>query len=226
MPIDHKQENININRGNRNTFVVIDGLSTQVVQTMNKSIHFHESKQKFFDVPLYCKAVRNMTPKKAENFDGKEEGKECDNNGDKEDEKKKPEAEAPRPKIPGLPEKDRKKQEKQIKKKQNKKNKEISNDANCTMEDFLKTPLTSINKATEDFVFSDYDDSDCESDDSSEDFEDSREALTDAEAPPTEKLDFLSDPKNPPGTAKRAASSPVETKDLKKPKTKESSKNK
>ena len=55
---------------------------------------------------------------------------------------------------------------------------------------------------------------------------DSREALTDAEAPPTEKLDFLSDPKNPPGTAKRAASSPVETKDLKKPKTKESSKNK
>ena len=49
------------------------------------------------------------------------------------------------------------------------------------MEAFLKTPLTSINEATEDFVFSDYDDSDCESDDSSEDFKDSREALTDAE---------------------------------------------
>ena len=62
LPVDHSQENIHINRGEKNTWVVLDGLSPTIVQKIFNSIHFHESKQKFFEVPLYCKNLRNLTP--------------------------------------------------------------------------------------------------------------------------------------------------------------------
>ena len=46
--------------------VVVEELSSTDVLTLYKLIHFPQTNQKFFDVPLYCKAVRNMTPKEAE----------------------------------------------------------------------------------------------------------------------------------------------------------------
>ena len=64
MPPGHEVEHININREGMNTKVTIEELSPTDVETMFKAIHFHESKSKFFGVSLYCKAVRNMTPKK------------------------------------------------------------------------------------------------------------------------------------------------------------------
>ena len=69
MPDAPARNHITINKGRKSTSVVIDGLNKTEVQTMFKSIHFHETKQKFFEleVPLYCKALRNMTPKKPEN---------------------------------------------------------------------------------------------------------------------------------------------------------------
>ena len=67
LPTTHHSCNINFNNGTKSTGVVIEELSVTDVQTLYKSIHFPETNQKFFDVPLYCKAIRNMTPKKAEN---------------------------------------------------------------------------------------------------------------------------------------------------------------
>ena len=40
---------------------MIDGLAPEDVNTMYKSIHFPENKQKYFDVPLYCRPLRKMT---------------------------------------------------------------------------------------------------------------------------------------------------------------------
>ena len=47
--------------------MVIDGLNKSDVEAIFKAIHFHETNQKLFDVPLYCKAIKNMTPKKSHN---------------------------------------------------------------------------------------------------------------------------------------------------------------
>ena len=64
MPIDHSQEKIKINRSEKDTWVMIDGLCKSVVQTMYKSIYFPVTNQMFFDVPIYCKPLRTMTPQK------------------------------------------------------------------------------------------------------------------------------------------------------------------
>ena len=62
MPLNH--ENVNMTRGVKNTRALVEGLSPTNVQTMVRSIHFHETKTKFFNVPLYCQALRSMTPTK------------------------------------------------------------------------------------------------------------------------------------------------------------------
>ena len=62
LPLDHENEKIQINRGERNSSVSINGLSSPDVEMLFKSIHFHTTEQKFFDVPLFCKPLRNMTP--------------------------------------------------------------------------------------------------------------------------------------------------------------------
>ena len=82
---------------------------------MFKSIHFHEAKIKFFGVPLYCTAIRNMTPKKKEdvrneNAEKKDEQKPVDNHVEEKEYNAPPDtlkpAENPssKPKIPGLSE--------------------------------------------------------------------------------------------------------------------------
>ena len=66
LPDDHGIEQIRINKDKKNTWVVIDGLAPEDVNTMYDSIHFPKTRQKFFDVPIYCRPLRNMTPTKAE----------------------------------------------------------------------------------------------------------------------------------------------------------------
>ena len=64
LPTTHDSVHININKEGKSTGVIIDDLGTTAVQTLYNSIHFPVTKQKFFDVPLYCKPIRNMTPTK------------------------------------------------------------------------------------------------------------------------------------------------------------------
>ena len=66
LPLNHNDDEIKINRGERNTNVVINGLSSPDIQTLFSSIHFHTAKQLFFDVRLFCKPLRNMTLTKPE----------------------------------------------------------------------------------------------------------------------------------------------------------------
>ena len=42
LPLDHSIENLRINRAERNTWVIIDGLNPSEVQTLFLSIHFPE----------------------------------------------------------------------------------------------------------------------------------------------------------------------------------------
>ena len=66
MPHDQGIENVRINRREKNTWVLIEGLNPPEVQTMFRSIHFHVTNQKFFDAPIYCKPLRNTSPLKPE----------------------------------------------------------------------------------------------------------------------------------------------------------------
>ena len=208
VPHDHGSECIKINKGDRNTWLIIDGLSPENVQTIHDSIHFHVTKTKFFDVPLYCKILRTMTPvkstKEAEkqtdvDKDGEEhttntetemktnEMPETENNtkssSTNEDENKS--------KIPGLPESERlkKKKKKKKKSKQGKEEENLIGQENLSRKDFLISPETGLIKedGLDNFVFSDYkEDSDsnndsAESDESDYTFEDSKEVLSDSE---------------------------------------------
>ena len=104
----------------------------------------------------------------------------------------KPAVENPKPKIPGLPEEDRLKKKKK-KKKQPKQKKEHADDVpdNLSVEYFLVSPNSGIvkenDKEENDFVFSDSplfsdrEDSDSESEADSDEFEDSRDVLSDTE---------------------------------------------
>ena len=232
MPIDLSREHVNINKGDRNTMVMVDGLCSKDVQTMFNSIHFPETKQKFFEnVPLYCKTIRKMTPKKKteaasdnkkdENMEDPiakevalkpideevvvqndqiqtEDTKTDDNKETVDVETTDVETEPtktpklgtqPKPKIPGLEEKDRLRAEKKVRKKKNKekKKKEEKLACNLSVEDFLVSPETGLMRdKTENFVFSDYTSDHDESDisDSDDEFEDSKEALSDIEKAP------------------------------------------
>ena len=64
LPHGHASENIIINQGKRNSWVVINCLIPEEVKTMFKSIHYPVSNQKFFDSPIFCNQLRNLTPVK------------------------------------------------------------------------------------------------------------------------------------------------------------------
>ena len=64
VPFGHDPGLIEITKKPRNTSVFVDGLTPEQVQTIFQSLHFPETNQKFFDVPIYCKPLRNMTPMK------------------------------------------------------------------------------------------------------------------------------------------------------------------
>jgi hypothetical protein len=64
LPLDHGIENVRMNRGDRNTWVVINGLKPEDIKLIHNSLHFPITKQKFFDSPIYCKPLRNLTPAK------------------------------------------------------------------------------------------------------------------------------------------------------------------
>ena len=64
LPHDHDIQHIHINKGGKNTWVMIDFLEPKDVQTIFHCVDFHATKTKFFDVPIFCKPLRNMTPVK------------------------------------------------------------------------------------------------------------------------------------------------------------------
>ena len=140
---------------------MIEELSVTDVQTLYKSIHFPETNQKFFDVPLYCKAIQNMTPKKTETTVNDEK-----NDGiTSEEVVKNTNISVPRPQIPGLPEEERtKKRRKRKKKSKNKEGEELS--ISCPRNDLLISPQSGKLKEC-DNIDRDFDFSDCDNNDDS-----------------------------------------------------------
>ena len=63
----HKAEQIDINKGKNSTHILVNDVPSEIVNQMYKQIHYHESQTKFFEVPLYCKTVRDTTPVKNPN---------------------------------------------------------------------------------------------------------------------------------------------------------------
>ena len=69
IPTDHDKEKIQVNKSRdpdvkKNTWVFVDNLTTDQVIKFQNAVDFHVVKKMFFNVPLYIKPVRNMTPKK------------------------------------------------------------------------------------------------------------------------------------------------------------------
>ena len=249
MPKDHDPENITVNKGKSNMWVVINGLNSDIVQKMFDSIHFHKSKAVFFGVPLYCKVLRNLTPvKKA---DKSEETKipeaETINEKDaattigKDVNQKKKTDELAKQQIPGLPEEERLKSEKK-KKKPKKKATNLKPIEKMSQQDFLLSKSSVTSNVLEEYEFSEYenDNDDEDSDDTEEAFEDSKESLSETENPQATANDFLtpfslkstfartlqatttSTPTSS-SSVKRSASSPAEVKEKNKKKSRSQS---
>ena len=72
LPGDHGIDQIRVNKGERNTWVVIEGLDANSVQTLYKNIHFPVSQNKFCGMPIYCNPLRNTTPQKGSSSDKEE----------------------------------------------------------------------------------------------------------------------------------------------------------
>ena len=209
MPADLSSEHVNINKGDRNTMVMVDGLCAKDVQTMFNSIHFPETKQKFFEanVPLYCKTIRKMTPKKkTEDPTIKEKAAktadEVINVKNALKNVKENEETTMKQTIPGLSEHEDLKKQK-IKKKKNKK--QDQDPRTLTLAEFLISPesgkFKEKKKLEDSFQFSDYD-TNASGDEDSDDDDDSLQAKSSAKPPP----------KTVP---KRGASSPAENKESK-----------
>ena len=64
VPFGHNPDNIKVTKKPRNTSVFVEELKPEEVHVIFQSLHFPETNQKFFDVPIYCKPLRNMTPVK------------------------------------------------------------------------------------------------------------------------------------------------------------------
>ena len=65
LPQDIEKNKVQLVRSDRNVKVSInDSLEYGIVQTLIKNIHYHESLQKFWNLPLYCKPMRALTPEK------------------------------------------------------------------------------------------------------------------------------------------------------------------
>ena len=54
-------QNFRINRGDRNSWVLIDKINGKLVEDIYAFVHYDGDK-KFFNVPLYCKRLRNSSP--------------------------------------------------------------------------------------------------------------------------------------------------------------------
>ena len=143
--------------------MIVDGIDSSIVQSLYSSIHYNETKQKFFEAPLYCKRLRNSSPLKP--------GSSCSEELD-------------RPHIPGLPETERiKAMSKKLKKSGGKQS--GTQDSQLHAKSFFIKPKSSklasiMEEQLSQFEFSDYDEE--------EQFEDSKEILssdTDLETPPT-----------------------------------------
>ena len=204
LPPNHKEENLKINKGERNTCVFIDNLSPNQVVTLQKSIHFHDTNLKFFEVPLYCKPTRVLTPIKKTTAVNDEhddaENKAKTNSHDLDDKHVITSIASSKPLIPGLPETERLKAMKPRTRKNKKKSEKLQ------LDDLPSTPYSGTSKPpdfADEFIFSEPED---EETDSCEDaFEDSREEPQDIH------------PLDPSVSAlKRAARSPPEQKDIKK----------
>ena len=208
LPTDLKEEHIKINKGERNTHVIIENLSPDQVQTLQKSIHFHDTNMKFFNVPLFCKPMRIMTPIKH---------KAADDDLEKDAASavtliEKVPASHPKPLIPGLPESERLKSKKSKKKKMKNSCDLTPSPGKLRPAHFLHSPSLELAKSSDiagEFVFSEYEDEETESGDDK--FEDSLEQLNE-----DKPLDV-----NPGGLLssafKRSAWSPADQKNNKKP---------
>ena len=73
LPEDHSIDQIRVNKGERNTWVVIEGLDANTVHTLYKNIHFPVSQKKFYEVSIYCNILRNTTPQKVSSINKEEE---------------------------------------------------------------------------------------------------------------------------------------------------------
>ena len=136
---------------------------------------------------------------------------------------------ATKPAIPGLPEEDRMKGLKLKRKKKTGKKKKSTDDEetrSLTRNDFLISPESGLMKGNpkpEEFHFSDDATEDGDTDSDTDDFEDSKETVSDTDNTPTgdfptafnikAKSSVKPSPKTQP---KRAAASPVESKEVKK----------
>ena len=188
LPSDIDIQNFRINRGNKSTWVMVDGIDTSVVQTLYSSIHYHQSNQKFFEVPLYCKQLRNSSPLKPSQVAIPSEVSQSSST---------PVNTEPRPLIPGLPEAER------IKALTRKiKPKSVANET--LTRDFFIKPKVACAKSTIDEQLSQYEFSDYELEGSEENehFEDSKEVLSESESESNEESSIF------PATAKRQLESP------------------
>ena len=149
------------------TSIVIDGLSSSKAMTMLKEINFNETKQKHFEVPLYCKVLRNLTPEKKPVNKVMENR---DDDGGPVDPGAEPAANSKQI-IPGLVVEDK------TKSKRKKKKEKKKSDGNNEEQDFglKQNTAKETDEGVRDFVFSDYSDSN----DSEENFEDSKEVFSD-----------------------------------------------
>ena len=235
LPNDTNLSHFFFDRTVKNTSVRIEPISTETVQILMK-LHFPTSEKKFFNLPIYCRALRNLTPEKTLHTEPAPIPKPTPiisatdpaQNPTKVD----PNLVTPtlslkfdhiKP-IPGL---DRNSQLKPLKKKKERKktsskSKGKNPDSNqpSKMEDFLISSEEKRNEV-DNFEFSEY-----SSDDSSEEFEDSKDTesenvscLTPSQLPFCEKLAAASLKSNQGGNIKRPAGSPADQAELKKQKS-------
>ena len=175
MPDDIALQQISINHGEKNTWVMINELSSEQVQSIFQSIHYPESEILHFETRLYCKRLRNYSPLKAtHSSDTSKQANSMLISAPSDSE---------RPQIPGLPEKIRKKGLKNKKKAKNLSEKAVEKSSD-NKHYYLKVPQ--VKKTVEadllsQFQFSDY--SDSSDDDSDQEFADSKEALSEVDTP-------------------------------------------
>ena len=65
LPKDFSSESVMLSDTEKGTNVEITKLHGDLVKSLISNIHFIETRTKFFDRPLYCRAIRDLTPKKS-----------------------------------------------------------------------------------------------------------------------------------------------------------------
>ena len=203
LPEEHNKENVTLNKGSMTTSVIIDGLSSSKAMRMLKEINFHETKQKHFEVPLYCKVLRNLTPEKkpvSKVMENRDDGGRVDPSAGR--------AANVKQIIPGLIVEEETKS-----KRKKKKEKKKSDGDNYEEQDFRLKQNVAIetDEGVRGFVFSDYSDSN----DSEENFEDSKEVFSDTgesnQKSTPAKIDYVrGGSQTKLKTSKRQAQSPAE----------------